>query len=335
MEPKVVVADQKAIDLDIEADVLEQVDAELLSVTTRSEQELGSALVDAHALIVDGYARVTGDVLRRAGDLRVVVRAGIGVDNIDVETATQEGIQVANVPGGSTETVATHAISLTFSCLRKITCYDEHVRVGGWDWEAEKPLQGFQGTTIGLLGFGNISKAVARKFSGFDVDVIACDPSSPASELAEFEVEKVDFDELLERTDVHSIHAPLTDETRSRYDVEAFDRMKSGAILINTARGKIIDEDALVDALDEGTVAMAGLDVMENEPPGDSPLLERDDVILTPHVAWYSEQSIENVRTTAASEVLRVLQGRDPRHPVNDPNPIVASTVSDVSSDEK
>jgi D-3-phosphoglycerate dehydrogenase len=173
------------------------------------------------------------------------------------------------------------------------------------------------GSTIGLVAFGKIARRHARKLQGFAVDVLAVDPYVPNYRMADLGVEKVAFDELLSRSDVVSIHAPLTDDTEGLFDAAAFERMQESAHLVNTARGSIVDEGALAAALDAGEIAGAGIDVFEAEPASDSILFERDDVVLTPHVAWYSEESLEDLSRGVAEDGVRVLEGDEPRAPVS------------------
>jgi D-3-phosphoglycerate dehydrogenase len=318
MPPKIVVADQKASELSIEMDVLTALDASVEKSSATSEAEVIRDGADANGLIVDGYTPVTETVLNKLSDLCIVARAGIGVDNIDVEAATHSNVLVVNVPDVSFGNVATHTFALLLSCIRKIPQYDARVRAGSWNWEDEKPLNSLSDKTLGIVGFGNVARSLVAKLDGLDVDIIAYDHSSSPETLASYGVEKVSFETLLKRADYHSIHVPLTEETAGLYDRAAFNKIRSGAIIVNTARGGIMDEDALHMALEEGCVAGAGLDVLSSEPPNGSPLLDSDKVVFTPHIAWYSEETIEQLRRNAAMEVARILSGEQPENPVNE-----------------
>ncbi|SFL68664.1 D-3-phosphoglycerate dehydrogenase [Halogranum rubrum] len=317
MPPKVVVADQKATDIEMERDLLSGLNANVVKTDATSERELIQDALDATAIIVDGYAPMSKRVLDELDQLQVIARAGIGVDNIDVDAATANGVSVVNVPDVSFGNVATHTLALLFACIRKIPLYNERVRSGSWDWKAEKPLFSLEGKTLGVVGFGSIARSLVERLEGTGVDVIGYDHSASRSELQKYGVSKVSFDELLQQADFHSIHVPLTESTEHLYDESTFERIKPGAIIVNTARGGIVDEEALYHAIDTGVISMAGLDVLSQEPPEDSPLLSLDEVIFTPHIAWYSEETITQLRQRATEEVNRVLSGNDPLNPVN------------------
>lgn len=315
MSARVVVSDQKAIDLEIEREVLS--DATLIFERATTEQAVLEATDGADALIVDGYTPVTARVLDQRPNLDVVARAGIGTDNIDLEAATRNDVQVINVPSYCADEVATHALALLLGATRKIHQYDESVRNGIWDWEAAKPVYRLRGSTLGLVGFGTIARQLADRVRGFDLEVIAYSPRTPSDQMAEYDVEKVDFDQLVDRSDLCSIHVPLTSETENLFDRDVFARMQDNAVLVNTARGGVVDEEALNDALASDEIGGAGLDVLEEEPPESSALLDRNDVILTPHVGWYSEEGLGEVRRRAAEQIRQVLRGRQPENPVN------------------
>jgi D-3-phosphoglycerate dehydrogenase len=256
-------------------------------------------------------------VLERAENLRVVGRAGIGVDNVDVAAAAENDVVVTNVPDYAIEEVSTHALALLLACVRKIPLYDRRVESGTWNWEEGRPLHRLRGKTVGLLAYGAIARRFAEKLAGFDLEVIAHDPYVSSEAMAETGVESVDRETLLETSDVLSVHAPLTDETENLLDAAAFGVMPENAILINTGRGGVIDHEALDAALSAGSISAAGLDVFDPEPPGEHPLLDREDVVMTPHTAWYSEESRRELSRTVAGDVLRVLNGEEPDSPVD------------------
>lgn len=309
MTHRVVVADTKATDIDAIDATLEGATVE--TTDARAEEAVIEAARGADALIVDASTQVTAEVLADL-DLAVVGRSGIGVDNIDIAAAEQEGTVVVNVPDYCIDEVSTHALALALACLRRLDPYDEAVTDGTWDWALGRPIGRLAGSTVGLVSFGAIARRLASKLQGFNLSVVGYDPYVPAYRMDDFGVEKVGFEELLSESSIVSIHAPLTDETRGLFDAEAFAAMREDAVLVNTARGPIVEEDALVDALDSGAIDAAGLDVREEEPPGESPLHGRGDVVITPHVAWYSEASRTELGRTVAADVGRVLRGEEP-----------------------
>jgi D-3-phosphoglycerate dehydrogenase len=315
--PTVVVTDSDFPDLDIEREVFDELGAELVAGDARSPEEVieTGADADADALLVQ-YAPITREVFE-ALDLTVVGRYGIGYDCVDVEAATDHGVAVVNVPSYCVEEVATHALSLLLACVRRVPQYDRTVRSGTWDWTRERPIPRLSGRTLGLAGFGKLPRKLAAMVSGFELDVVAFDPYVDETEMAERGVERVDFDELLARSDLLSVHTPLTPETEGLFDRAAFDAMQPTAVLVNTSRGAVVDVDALAAALDAGDIAAAGLDVLPEEPPDDLPLLDRHDAVVTPHVAWYSEASLVELRRTVSEDVARALRGEAPTNVVN------------------
>ena len=325
MTHRVVLSDLKTIDVETGRDVFAraetgvgtEVELDVRDSPPRTPEAVVDALEGAHGLIVDSSTPVTREVLERAESLRVVGRAGIGVDNVDVAAAAANDVVVLNVPDYAVEEVSTHALALLLACVRKTHVYDSQVKSGTWSWEDGRPLHRLQGKTVGLLAFGKIARRFAEKVSGFGFDVLACDPYVDEAEMADAGVEKVGFEEVLGESDILSVHAPLTDETEKLLDAEAFSAMSGGTVMINTARGPVIDVDALADALSNGSVAAAGLDVFDPEPPDDSPLLDRDDVVMTPHTAWYSEESRRELSRDVATDVMSVLSGEEPNSPVD------------------
>ena len=250
--------------------------------------------------------------------MKVVGRTGIGVDVIDVPAATRHNVVVTNVPSYCEEEVSDHAMALLLSCVRRTALYTPAVRSGVWDWKIGHPIARLRGCTLGLVGFGKIPRVLVPKAKAFGLNVITYDPYLDP-ELARKEgVEPVDFDTLLAQSDFVSIHCPLTDATRGLFGRESFERMKPGAFVINTARGGVVDLPALTDALRSKSIAGAGLDVMPKEPPEASePLLELDNVVLTPHVSWYSEESIVDLQASIGRNVALVCAGNRPGAVVN------------------
>jgi D-3-phosphoglycerate dehydrogenase len=246
---------------------------------------------------------------------KVIARYGVGVDNIDVEAATEHKIIVANVPDYCVDEVSTHAIALILACARGITLLDNKIREKRWDFTLAKPLFRTKGKTLGLFGLGRIARAVAQKASGFGFKIIAYDPYVSKADDG---IELVEFSKLLSNSDFISIHSPLTDETRHLFGENKLRAMKKTAYLINTSRGAIVDEEALYKVLKKRWIAGAALDVMEKEPPDWENLLPKlDNLIITPHISFYSEESYVELKTKTAKAVLSVLKGGLPRAMVN------------------
>jgi D-3-phosphoglycerate dehydrogenase len=315
--PLVVVTDTVFPSLEPTEQVLAAVDAEVTLVSEPTAEAILKAARTADGLVVT-YAKVTADIINGLERCRVISRTGIGVDNVDLEAATAKGIVVTRVPDYCIDEVSDHALGLLFALARKIPLANSAVHAGQWSVGLVNPLHRLRGRTLGLVGFGQIPRALAPKAQALGLSVIAYDPYVSEEAMAADGVKQVDLEQLLAESDHISVHAPLTPETRHMFNREAFQKMKPGAVLINTARGPLVDEDALVDALEAGELAGAALDVLEHEPPAaGSRLLGRTDVILTPHTGFYSEESMIDLQTKAAEEVRRVLQGEMPRNPVN------------------
>jgi D-3-phosphoglycerate dehydrogenase len=311
---KVVVTDYDYPSLDLERKVLEEIDPEFVGAHCTTEEEVITATKNAHG-ILNQYAPITKRVIRLLDRCKVISRYGVGVDNIDVEAATHVGIIVANVPDYCVDEVSTHAMALILACARKVPYLSTTVKEGKWDFAVGKPLFRSQGRVLGLFGLGKIGRGVVQKAKGFDFQIIAYDPY--ISEAKE-KVELVSFSELLSNSDFISIHAPFTQETKHSFGKAEFKAMKKDAYLINTARGAIVDEFVLYRALKEGWIAGAALDVMEKEPPDlNNPLLKLNNLIITPHVSYYSEESYAELKIKAAQAVLDVLKGGLPEAMVN------------------
>jgi D-3-phosphoglycerate dehydrogenase len=318
MSHRVIVSDAKADEPDLERyrEILAEVDAEVVSRELRSDDEIREAANEADALIVDTGTSISADVFEESEKLQVIGRAGIGVDNIALDAAEEAGIVVVNAPTYSLDEVATHALSLLLACSRNLRGYDRAVREGGWDWHVGEPTVRLRESTLGLAGFGRIPRRLAVMVQGFGCDLVVHDPYLPDGEIESYNTESVEFEELLERSDLLSIHLPLTDETEGTFDREAFEKMPDHAVIANTARGGVVDETALAEALDSGEIKGAGLDVLNEEPPKDSPLLDREDVLFSPHAGWYSESAREDLCREVGGDVARVLAGEKPENPV-------------------
>jgi D-3-phosphoglycerate dehydrogenase len=315
--PVVAIADSVFPSLDPARQALAELKAEVQLAAEPTPEAILAVARQADAVLVT-YAKITGDIIRQLERCQVIGRFGIGIDNIDIEAATEAGIVVTYVPDYCIDEVSDHAMALLLSLARKVTYADRLVQAGRWEMPAVAPLHRLRGRTLGLVGFGKIPQLVAPKAQAFGLNVITFDPYISDDITSALGVERVDFNQILEDSDYISIHAPLTPETRHLFNAQAFKRMKPDALLINTARGPLVDVEALAIALEEGQLGGAALDVLPVEPPGpDSPLLGRDNVILTPHTAFYSEDSLLDLQTKAAQDVAHVLSGRMPKYPVN------------------
>jgi D-3-phosphoglycerate dehydrogenase len=274
-------------------------------------------VADADAILTC-FARVSANVIRAGKRLQVVGRYGIGVDNIAVDEATRLGIPVTNVPAYCLDEVAEHALALLFSLARKTCAYDAAVRRGEWTLATGAPIFRIAGRTLGIVGFGKIGQTLASKARGLGLHLLAFDPHLSADKARPRGAEIVSLEELAKRSDFVSVHSPLTPETEGLIGESLLRRMKPTAFVINTARGGIVDQDALLHALEQGWIAGAAIDVFVPERlPAEHPLLARDNLIATPHVAFYSEESVLEVETLAAENVAAILSGRRPRALVN------------------
>lgn len=280
----------------------------------KTEDEVIAVARDADAIILQ-YAPITGRVLDALPRCRVAVRYGVGVDTVDLEAATARGVVVANVPDYCYEEVSDHALALGLALWRGVVFYDRAIRSGTWDAPAKKPMYRLRGRILGLIGTGRIGRCLAGKAAGVGLTVLGYDPyltSWPEG------IRPVTLEELLKQSDIISLHLPLTAETRHLVGEAALSQVKPTALLVNTARGGLVDTAALCRALAEGRIGGAALDTLETEPlPAGSDLLEFPNVILSPHAAWYSEQSQADLKRKTAEAVLAVLKGERPYSPVN------------------
>ena len=312
----VAVSDSVFPNLDPVRAVLSKIGAQLQVAPEATPESILRVASGADALLVT-YAKITGEMIGQMTRCRIISRFGIGVDNVDIAAATDAGIVVTKVPDYCIDEVSDHTMALLLALVRKIPFANAQVHAGRWEMPAVVPIHRLRGSVLGLVGFGRIPQLVAPKAKSFGLRVVACDPYVPQEVFTRADVDGVDFAELLKISDYISIHSPLLPETKGLFNADVFRRMKPTAYLINTARGPIVDEAALARALDAGHLAGAALDVMPQEPPSNSPLLGRDNVILTPHTSFYSEESLVELQTKAAEEVVCVLSGQTPRNPVN------------------
>lgn len=295
------------------------VDVEFIKVNCMTEDELIEAAGDADAVIgVATFQKFSRRVIETMPKCRLIMSLGIGYDNLDVQAATEHGILAANVPDYCLEEMSDHAMALVLACTRRIVKLNEMVKSGEWKTEPDPTIQRgvwptmsrLRDATMGLVGLGRIARALVPKARGFGMRITAYDPFLEPGVFASLGVEQVDFDMLLRESDVVSLHAPLTPGTRHMFGAPQFEKMKPTAVLVNTARGGLIDQDALYNALKKGQLAGAGLDVMDPEPiDPSSPLIGLENVILTPHSAHASIPSLIELLMRPGHEVTRVLKG--------------------------
>jgi D-3-phosphoglycerate dehydrogenase / 2-oxoglutarate reductase len=314
--PLIAVTDSVFPSLDPAMAALKRVDPEVRMAASASAEDILAVARDADAILVT-YAKLPGDLLRQLTRCKVIGRFGLGVDNIDVPAATERGITVTYVPDYCMHEVSDHAMALLLALARKIPLSNMLVQAGRWEMPAVVPIHRLHGRVLGLLGFGNIPRALAPKAKAFGLEVITHDPYVAPDTLTAAGVAAVGFDDLLARADFISVHAPLLPATRGLINAAALAKMKQGAFLINTARGPLVDEAALVAALDSGRLGGAALDVVAVEPLAkNSPLMGRDNVILTPHTGFYSVEALDELQSKCANDVARVLSGEKPVYPV-------------------
>jgi D-3-phosphoglycerate dehydrogenase len=319
----ILITDYDFGDVNIERGIIEGAGFRLVAAQCKSEDEVIEHGRDADGVLAQ-YAPIGTRAINAFTRCRVIARYGTGVDIVDVDAATRHHIQVTNAPNDwCADEVADHAVALWLAATRKICQYDRAVRRGEWRWQTGHPLRRLRARVFGLLSFGAIARRIAERVRPFGVDIWAYDPFLDAAEIQRNDVRAVSFDLLVEAADYLVIQSPLTPQTRHLFNRETLRRMKSTAILINTARGPIIEDTALHQALVRGWIAGAALDDIEEEPAKQrdwhpaNPLFQLENVILTPHAAYYSEESIGAVRRIAAEEAVRVLQGLPALSPVN------------------
>ena len=272
---------------------------------------------EAEGIIIGSIPAFTAEVIAQLKRCKILARGGVGVDNVDLKAATTKGIQVTYVPDYCVDEVSDHAMSLILYFARKLEGGLAEVKKGGWGIAALRPIAPLRGATLGVVGVGRIGAALAGKARAFGMRIIAHDPFAPESVFEEIEAENAALEQIWAESDYVSLHAPLTSETRGMVNAEALERMKTAAVLINVARGELVDEEALAGALKKNAIRGAGLDVLEEEPPRPNhPLIRLPNCHVTPHSAWYSTAALEDMRRKAATDVLRVLRGEEPRYPV-------------------
>jgi D-3-phosphoglycerate dehydrogenase / 2-oxoglutarate reductase len=320
MSIRVAITNPRYDNLDLEREALDPIGAELIPVYAEDDVSYAEQIADMDAVIAGLRVSLTAEVIAQLRSIKIIQATGIGVDKIDVDAATAAGIPVCNVPDVFTEEVADQAFTLLLAVNRKLVYCQQMAASGRWS-QTQAGLGSvpkINGKTLGLVAFGNIAKAVARRAKGFGLNVIAHDPFVKPEAMEELGVEPASIERLFQESDFISAHVPHSKATHHLIGKRLFDLMKPTAIFINTGRGKVVDEEALIEALRAGKLAGAGLDVLEQEPPApDNPLLSMPNVTVTPHVAAYSNESAIARRRRHGQEIAAVLTGKKPRNCFN------------------
>ncbi|WP_182112176.1 MULTISPECIES: C-terminal binding protein [unclassified Actinotalea] len=302
---------------DAEHEVAGPAGAEVVLTQSATPEELVANAADADAILVQ-YATITAEIMDALPRLKAIGRYGVGVDSVDVAAATERGIAVCNVPDYGTESVSDHAIGMALAAARGIPRLDRGMRAGSFDLAVIRPAYQTRGRVFGVVGMGLIGTATARKAAGLGYEVIGYDVAAEPGAATFHGFPSVSLDELLERSQVVSLHTPLDETTRGMIGAAELARMRTDAILVNTSRGGVVDTAALVEALRTGSIRAAAIDVHETEPlPVGHPLMDLDSVVLTPHLAWYSEESYVELKRRTVANVIDVCAGRAPRNVVN------------------
>jgi len=314
---KVVFTDSHLFKPREELEALSGLDCEIVQAVCKSEDETIALCRDAHA-VLNTSAKISRRVIAELKEALVICRYGIGVDTVDIPAATEHGIIVANVPDFCFDEVADTAMSLILSVPRKVHLLNTLVHQGAWKRDVAKPVHKFRGATLGIYAFGNIGRNLCRKAEPFGFRILVHDPYLKPENVRDYPVTLVDFDTLLKESDLISVHAPLTEGTRHKFDEAAFRKMKPSAFFFNLGRGPIHDQKALTRALQEGWIAGAGLDVLEKEPPDpDDPILKLDNVVFTPHYASYTEEAYQELQVKTGENAAAVLRGEFPKYVFN------------------
>jgi D-3-phosphoglycerate dehydrogenase len=316
---KIVISDDRFGHNEEEKLAFRDMDADLVIANCYTEEELLCVCRDADAVLLN-QAPMTAKVIAALENCRVISRYGIGYDNVDVKAAEEKGIWVTNVRGYCTEEVAEHALGILLCCVRRIPYKDRGVR--GGKWNLNQPIRRMSGRTMGIIGFGATGRAFWEKVQGFGFSRILINDTHVEQKLLPGMFgEAASFEKVITESDFISLHIPLRESTRHLINDQTISRMKDGVVIINISRGHVIDEAALIDALQSGKVSSAGLDVFEREPLSpESPLLSLDNVILTDHSAYYSQEAVSELKMRTAMNARDVLEGKVPKTVVNNPN---------------
>ncbi len=322
-KPKVVVHSVLVENPDVESEILSAIDANLVFVPNENVDLFFEEIKDADGVII-ADRKIKPEHVLTLKNCRIIARQGIGFDNIDLVNTKEKNIAVTNVPDYCLDEVSDFAMSLMLSMLRHIPTYDKHVKENIWDIQSIMTKSGFpqmrrlSTQTLGIVGFGKIARYVAKKARAFGFKMLAYDPYITEEVAKEYGATLVDFETIIKESDVISIHSPLTPETKHMFNLDVFKKMKNTAVIVNTSRGPLVNENDLVVALRDKIIAGAAIDVTEVEPPTlNSPLLELENLIITPHAAFFTKDSYDELRRRAAEEVVRVLSGKEPENRVN------------------
>lgn len=312
---RVVALDDGYAEYDQETRLLREAQAGFEVRPCRNSEEAAMQAVRGADVVLVRESRVSRRVIEAMDRCKAVIRYGIGVDNIDMAAAAERRIAVGNVPDYGTDEVSTQTVALALAVVRQVISHDREVRSGRWSTGVIKPMYRLRGRTLGLVGYGRIARSTHEKFAGFGFGrVLACDPHARLPEG----VEAADVDRICREADMISLHLPLTEETRHVIDARRIAKMRPTAIVVNTSRGALIDQEALYRALAEGRILGAGLDVFETEPPDPAhPLFSLDNVAVTNHIGWYSEEAMRELQLKTAQQAVRVLRGEPPTHWLN------------------
>ena len=292
--------------------------ADVVVDTEITPEELADTIHEYGGIIVRSRTKLTKDIIEKADNLRIIARAGVGVDNIDIDAATEKGIMVVNSPESTSVTVAEHTMGLILSMARKISIADKSVKEGKWE---KKKFMGVElrDKTLGVIGMGRIGSQVVNRCKAFGMDAMAYDPYLPEEVAKQMGVDLTDLDTVLKNADFITIHVPLTPETEHSISTEQFETMKDTAYIVNCARGGVIDEDALYEALANNKIGGAALDVYEDEPPKESKLFELDNIVLTPHIAASTKEAQRDAAIIVADEIIELIKGNNPKNVLNMP----------------
>lgn len=316
---KVVITDYQYDNIDMERKIVEEAGYELLNYQEKRPERLIPLVKDADAIITQ-YSDINRTVIESLKHCRMIIKYGIGVNNIDTKAAGEMGIFVCNVPDYGVHEVSDHAVAMLLCLGRKLEILQDSFQKGGWGYGSIIPVKRLTECTAGLIGFGRIPQLVCRKLLAFGMKVLVYDPFVDGADISMHGAVKAEIEEICRESDFISVHCPLNDSTKHMIGDKEISMMKPECCIINTARGGVVDEKAMTEALLQHRLGGAGIDVFEEEPvsPG-HPLLHMKNVIATPHCAWYSETAITTLQRKAAEEVVNVLRGNEPYHCVNRP----------------
>ena len=313
---KVLITDPYHQNFHIEKEILAEINAEVIISHCKTEEDVIRLGSEMDGLLVS-YVPIGKKVIENLHKCKVIVKYAVGVNNIDLDAATQKGIYVANVPQYCVEEVSTHTLALWLNLVRKISKYDQSVKKGFWDPLVGDPIFRTENKVFGIIGFGNMGKRVAEKIRPFGLTILVYDPLVNNVLISKYGGKKVGLKTLLHESDYISLHCPLNKFTKHLIDFKEIEMMKKGVFIINTSRGEIINQKALYKGLKDGKIARAALDVLEKDPPSLTDIIDTDNIIYTPHVAWNSVEAEKDLRKSAAQEVKRVLEGGRPLNLVN------------------